>query len=81
MGSEEHACPSCGQPVELVVRRRKTLGAWVPSWVKGPCQNPRCADYVPPDHPDPTDHPDPAGPAEPQADPSPADGPAAPQNP
>ncbi|MGM1076317.1 hypothetical protein ACS0VI_08740 [Streptomyces sp. H28] len=75
MGSEEHACPSCGQPVELVVRRRKTLGAWVPSWVKGPCQNPRCADYVPPDHPGPT------GPADPQADPSPTDGPAAPQNP
>ncbi|MEU2387101.1 hypothetical protein ABZ606_20960 [Streptomyces sp. NPDC012461] len=75
MGSEEHACPSCGQPVELVVRRRKTLGAWVPSWVKGPCQNPRCADYVPPA---PTD---PAAPAEPHADPSGADGPTAPQNP
>lgn len=78
MGSEEHACPSCGQPVELVVRRRKTLGAWVPSWVKGPCQNPRCADYVPPAPTAPTA---PAAPAEPHTDPSQADGPAAPQKP
>ncbi|MEV0239175.1 hypothetical protein AB0I06_04420 [Streptomyces sp. NPDC050674] len=42
MGSEEHVCPSCGQPVETVVRRHKTLGTWVPRWVAGPCRNPEC---------------------------------------
>ncbi|MET9684891.1 hypothetical protein [Streptomyces coeruleorubidus] len=45
MGSEEHVCPTCGQPVETVVRRHKTLGAWVPRWVPGPCRNPGCAAY------------------------------------
>jgi hypothetical protein len=29
--------------VETVVRRHKTLGAWVPRWVPGPCRNPECA--------------------------------------
>ncbi|NEB05535.1 hypothetical protein [Streptomyces sp. SID13726] len=43
MGSDEHVCPSCGQPVETVVRRHKTLGAWVPVWVAGPCRNQECA--------------------------------------
>ncbi|MFD7302136.1 hypothetical protein ACFV83_14605 [Streptomyces pharetrae] len=43
MDSEQHACPVCGQPVETVVRRHKTLGAWVPTWVAGPCRNPQCA--------------------------------------
>ncbi|MFD6312327.1 hypothetical protein [Streptomyces nigra] len=43
MGSEQHVCPDCGQPVETVVRRHKTLGAWVPTWVPGPCRNPGCA--------------------------------------
>lgn len=42
MGSERHVCPACGQPVETVVRRHKTLGAWVPLWVAGPCRNPEC---------------------------------------
>ena len=42
MGSQEHHCPDCGQPVETVVRRHKTLGAWVPTWVAGPCRNPHC---------------------------------------
>ncbi|MDN0195685.1 hypothetical protein [Streptomyces sp. S.PNR 29] len=42
MGSEPHVCPVCGQPVETVVRRHKTLGAWVPVWVAGPCRNPEC---------------------------------------
>lgn len=42
MGSEERVCPSCGQAVETVVRRHKTLGAWVPRWVAGPCRNPEC---------------------------------------
>ncbi|MEU3935605.1 hypothetical protein AB0E85_26745 [Streptomyces sp. NPDC029044] len=42
MGSEEHVCPDCGQPVETVVRRHKTLGTWVPRWVAGPCRNLEC---------------------------------------
>ncbi|MEU6180368.1 hypothetical protein [Streptomyces coeruleorubidus] len=45
MGSEEHFCPMCGQPVETAVRRHKTLGAWVPRRVPGPCRNPDCATY------------------------------------
>ncbi|GAB2857556.1 hypothetical protein GCM10027074_25740 [Streptomyces deserti] len=45
MGSDEHVCPVCGQPVETVVRRHKTLGAWVPVWVPGPCRNPECEAY------------------------------------
>ncbi|WP_086563700.1 hypothetical protein [Streptomyces africanus] len=45
MGSEGHICPTCGQPVETVVRRHKTLGAWVPVWVAGPCRNPACGAY------------------------------------
>ncbi|MFF0010058.1 hypothetical protein [Streptomyces sp. NPDC005374] len=43
MGSDERVCPACGQPVQSVVRRRKTLGAWVPVWEGGPCHNPECA--------------------------------------
>lgn len=31
--------------MDKVVRRHKTLGAWVPVWVRGPCRNPGCADY------------------------------------
>jgi len=46
MGSDERVCPVCGQPVETVVRRHKTLGAWVPLWVGGPCRNPECETYV-----------------------------------
>ncbi|MBG0852573.1 hypothetical protein I2W78_12165 [Streptomyces spinoverrucosus] len=42
MDSAEHVCPVCGQPVDTVVRRHKTLGAWVPVWVAGPCRNPKC---------------------------------------
>ncbi|MEU6811252.1 hypothetical protein ABZ920_20120 [Streptomyces sp. NPDC046831] len=42
---EKHVCPSCGQPVETVVRRHKTLGAWVPVWKPGPCRNTGCAAY------------------------------------
>ncbi|GHF62690.1 hypothetical protein GCM10018783_34860 [Streptomyces griseosporeus] len=45
MDREEHVCPVCGQPVETVVRRHKTLGAWVPVWAPGPCRNPGCAAY------------------------------------
>ncbi|MFJ5263984.1 hypothetical protein ACIQAC_26325 [Streptomyces sp. NPDC088387] len=46
MDSEAHACPVCGQSVETVVRRHKTLGAWVPRWVPGPCRNSGCDSYV-----------------------------------
>ncbi len=46
MDSEEHVCPVCGQPVETVVKRHKTLGAWVPVWGPGPCHNPDCAAYA-----------------------------------
>ncbi|MFF7170372.1 MULTISPECIES: hypothetical protein [Streptomyces] len=42
MDSDERVCPVCGQPVETVVRRHKTLGAWVPVWTGGPCHNPGC---------------------------------------
>ncbi|MEV6958751.1 hypothetical protein AB0M97_06030 [Streptomyces sp. NPDC051207] len=45
MDSEKPACPVCGQAVDQVVRRHKTLGAWVPKWVPGPCQNPKCEAY------------------------------------
>lgn len=46
MDSAQHVCPDCGQPVDTVVRRHKTLGAWVPVWVAGPCKNPRCGEPV-----------------------------------
>ncbi|WP_037783632.1 hypothetical protein [Streptomyces sp. HGB0020] len=49
MDSSEHVCPVCGQPVETVIRRYKTLGAWVPRWVAGPCRNRACEAYVPKD--------------------------------
>ncbi|MGW1909226.1 hypothetical protein ACWCQS_00315 [Streptomyces sp. NPDC002076] len=45
MDSEDHVCPVCGQPVDTVVGRRKTLGAWVPVWGPGPCRNPDCPAY------------------------------------
>ncbi|WP_327719335.1 hypothetical protein OG381_31000 [Streptomyces sp. NBC_00490] len=46
MDSERNACPACGQSVETVVKRHKTLGAWVPVWVAGPCRNPKCEAHV-----------------------------------
>ncbi|QYX83526.1 hypothetical protein [Streptomyces akebiae] len=46
MGIDERVCPVCGQPVATVVRRHKTLGAWVPVWGPGPCRNHECAAYV-----------------------------------
>jgi len=48
MGTDEQVCPSCGNPVATVVRRYKTLGAWVPKWGPGPCRNPKCEAYVEP---------------------------------
>ncbi|MFE4756928.1 hypothetical protein [Streptomyces mirabilis] len=47
MGTDEHVCPACRQPVTtIVVRRHKTLGAFVPVWGPGPCHNPECEAYV-----------------------------------
>ncbi|SFF48943.1 hypothetical protein [Streptomyces mirabilis] len=46
MGTDEHVCPACRQPVTTVVRRHKTLGAFVPVWGPGPCHNPECEAYV-----------------------------------
>ncbi|MFF7262833.1 hypothetical protein ACFZCL_21465 [Streptomyces sp. NPDC008159] len=46
MGTDEHVCPACGQPVATIVRRHKTLGAFVPVWGPGPCRNPKCDAYV-----------------------------------
>ncbi|MFF9816020.1 hypothetical protein [Streptomyces sp. NPDC014006] len=48
MGSDEPVCPVCGQRVETVVRRHKTLGAWVPVWVPGPCRNAGCPAFAEP---------------------------------
>ncbi|WP_133912473.1 hypothetical protein [Streptomyces sp. NBC_00582] len=46
MDREQRVCPVCGQSVQSVVQRYKTLGAWVPRWVPGPCHNPECEAYV-----------------------------------
>ncbi|MEU5308674.1 hypothetical protein [Streptomyces sp. NPDC021562] len=46
MDGREQVCPVCGQAVESVVRRHKTLGAWVPVWGPGACRNPECAAYA-----------------------------------
>ncbi|MFF9057841.1 hypothetical protein ACF09K_03900 [Streptomyces sp. NPDC014882] len=48
MDREKHVCPDCGQTVDTVVRRHKTLGAWVPRWAAGPCHNPDCASFLEP---------------------------------
>ena len=50
--------------MQSVVQRYKTLGAWVPRWVPGPCHNPKCEAYVgegAPPHPDPDPHARPTG--------------------
>lgn len=39
----EFSCPECKQPVQAVAtRRRKVLGAYVPVWEPGPCENRAC---------------------------------------
>lgn len=45
MASDEYVCPVCGQPVDTVVHRHKTLGVFVPLWGPGPCKNPECRAY------------------------------------
>lgn len=42
----EFVCPTCGQPVGTVIKRHKTLGAFVPVWEPGPCRNPACPEYA-----------------------------------
>ncbi|MEU6878080.1 hypothetical protein [Streptomyces sp. NPDC046712] len=42
-------CPACGRPLEIVAKRHKVLGAWVPEWEVQPCRNPRCERYVHPE--------------------------------
>ncbi|MDF3297942.1 hypothetical protein [Streptomyces tropicalis] len=68
--AEQHVCPVCGQPVASVVRKYKTLGAWVPRWGPGPCRNPACASG-----------PEPTAPAPDTPEPAPPDRPAAPREP
>ncbi|MGW1725493.1 hypothetical protein ACWCQK_21470 [Streptomyces sp. NPDC002306] len=52
MDSDAHVCPDCGQAVEtVVVRRHKTLGAWVPVWGPGSCRNADCGAHTPADGP------------------------------
>lgn len=48
MDREKHVCPDCGQTVDTVIRRHKTLGTWVPRWVAGPCHNPDCESFLEP---------------------------------
>ncbi|WP_151771327.1 hypothetical protein [Streptomyces abyssomicinicus] len=42
MDSDRYVCPSCGQPVPMVVRRHKMMGTYVPVWRPGHCENPDC---------------------------------------
>ncbi|MGW0366089.1 hypothetical protein [Streptomyces sp. NPDC002990] len=46
-GRGQKTCPTCGSPVDTVVRRRKSLGIFIPEWGPGPCRNPKCPAYVP----------------------------------
>jgi hypothetical protein len=43
--ADRPVCPACGQPVGTVIKRHKTLGAFVPVWAPGPCRNPECPEY------------------------------------
>ncbi|MFI9151910.1 hypothetical protein [Streptomyces sp. NPDC053367] len=75
MDSADPVCPVCGQPVETVVRRHKTLGAWVPKWEPGPCRNPECAAY----HAEGAERPHGPG-TDPVQEPEPRTGQPAPEN-
>ncbi|GHI74274.1 hypothetical protein Snoj_81920 [Streptomyces nojiriensis] len=48
-GHEQQTCPACGRRVDTVVRRRKSLGIFIPVWGRGPCRNPDCPDYADPE--------------------------------
>ncbi|MFF3315647.1 hypothetical protein ACFYV5_09040 [Streptomyces sp. NPDC003035] len=45
-------CQACGQPLGIVAKRHKVLGAWVPEWEVQPCRNARCELYVSPERVD-----------------------------
>ncbi|MFD7559891.1 MULTISPECIES: hypothetical protein [unclassified Streptomyces] len=45
-GHEQQTCPTCGSPVDTVLRRRKSLGIFIPYWTPGPCRNPECPEYA-----------------------------------
>ncbi|MER5808188.1 hypothetical protein ABT143_08330 [Streptomyces sp. NPDC002033] len=45
-GHEQYTCPACGNAVDTLVRRRKSLGIFVPQWGPGPCRNPDCPRHV-----------------------------------
>ncbi|MFD8989965.1 hypothetical protein [Streptomyces goshikiensis] len=47
-GHAQRVCPACGGSVDTVVRRRKSLGIFVPEWVAGSCRNPDCPASVAP---------------------------------
>ncbi|MFD9001206.1 hypothetical protein ACFV0T_09590 [Streptomyces sp. NPDC059582] len=62
MDSDAAVCPDCGQAVEtVVVRRHKTLGAWVPVWGPGSCRNADCGAYTPGGGPVPVKEAQPLG--------------------
>ncbi|MER7516149.1 hypothetical protein [Streptomyces sp. NPDC126499] len=44
-----HSCPACGQPLQVLAKRHKVLGAWVPEWEVQPCANPECPRYEAPE--------------------------------
>nr|WP_071659608.1 hypothetical protein [Streptomyces humi] len=80
MDGRKQVCPVCGQAVESVVRRHKTLGAWVPVWGPGACRNPECGEYAGSgapkrsparSRPQRSEQPDPGPPRSPQAPRSP----------
>ncbi|MFI8385160.1 MULTISPECIES: hypothetical protein [Streptomyces] len=48
-GHEQQTCPACGRRVDTVVRRRKSLGIFIPVWGRGPCRNPDCPDHMDPE--------------------------------
>lgn len=43
--SEAYVCPTCKKPVPAAIHRHKTLGAFVPVWGPGACQNRDCPDF------------------------------------
>ncbi|MFF5974348.1 hypothetical protein ACFY7C_22775 [Streptomyces sp. NPDC012769] len=45
----KHLCPACGQPLQVLAKRHKVLGAWVPEWEVQPCANPECPRYEAPE--------------------------------
>ncbi|MET8749533.1 hypothetical protein ACFXPI_36350 [Streptomyces sp. NPDC059104] len=45
-GHEQLTCQACGHAVDTLLRRRKSLGIFVPEWSPGPCRNPDCTRYA-----------------------------------